>query len=147
VLGVEHVEVVAPLPVATVSRIDSIEHRVIATVEVGDRPEGLTIGSDSVWVANRADDTVSPIDPTRNRVEATIRVGDSPRHLKMGRSGVWVANAGDGTLRLIDPGTNRTVGSPLRIGRRITRVALAFNTAWTLNPATAMLTRVDPSAP
>jgi YVTN family beta-propeller protein len=131
----------------TVTRIDSLAHRAIATIPVGDRPEGITIGSSAVWVANRAADTVSRINPTTNRVEATIRVGDSPRHLKWSSNGVWVPNAGDGTLRLIDTATNRTVGAPLRIGPGITRLAVGFDAIWTLSPATATLTRIDPSAP
>src|SRR5918995_1243025 len=131
---------------ATVSRIDSFSRSPSATIPVGDRPEGLTIGSSAVWVANRGDDTVSRIDPTTSRVEATIRVGDSPRHLKIAGSSVWVPNAGDGTLSLIDTETNRTVGTPLRVGRGVTRVAVGFDSVWVLSPGTGTLTRVDPAS-
>jgi YVTN family beta-propeller protein len=133
----------------TVSRIDSVSRRPMATIRVGDHPEGLTFSAaaGAVWVANRGDDTVSRIDATTGRVEATIPVGDSPRHPKLGSTGVWVPNAGDGTLTLIDIDTDRVRGRPLRVGGGVTRVAVGFDSVWALIPGTATLTRVDPSAP
>jgi DNA-binding beta-propeller fold protein YncE len=51
-----------------VSMIDVLTNTVTATVDVGSRPEGITVNpdTDNAYVANGGDGTVSVIDPRRN---------------------------------------------------------------------------------
>jgi YVTN family beta-propeller protein len=116
---------------------------VVNTIPVGDHPEGLSVGSGAVWVANLEDDTVSRIDPATNHVVKTIHVGDRPRHLRATESGVWVPNSGDGTLSLIDPETNRVIGGPVPIGRSVERVGAGFDAVWVTNATEDTITRVE----
>ena len=74
-------------------------------------PAGVAIGSDAVWVTNRADGTVSKIEPRTGAVIGTIGVGRSPTGVAASPEAVWVANAGDGTLSRVDPSTVTVVQS------------------------------------
>ena len=82
-----------------------------AKVEVGDRPEAISLGKQLVWVANFNDDTVNRIDrATPALVGGPIGVGNEPAGIFVGRRFVWVTNSDDGTVNRIDPSTAQVVG-------------------------------------
>jgi len=74
------VGLVAPESLKTVSIIDTATNTVIATVEVGTHPRGISVTPDGekVYVVNYGDGTVSVIDTKTNNVTATVAVGNSP---------------------------------------------------------------------
>ena len=75
-----------------------------AKVEVGDRPEAITLGKQLVWVANRNDGTVNRIDrATPTLLSPPIGVGPEPAGIFVGRKFVWVTNANDEPSHRIDP--------------------------------------------
>jgi streptogramin lyase len=53
-------------------------------------PVAVAVGSDGVWVANRADENVSRIDSRDEVFDETISVGAEPVDLVAGLGGVWV---------------------------------------------------------
>ncbi|AKB19431.1 disaggregatase related repeat-containing protein [Methanosarcina sp. WWM596] len=103
-----------------VSVIDTTTNTVTATVDVGDRPLGVTVTPDgsNVYVTNYGSNTVSVIDTATNTVTATVDVGDHPLGVAVTPDGsnVYVANYGDNTVSMIDTATN-TVAATVDVGQ------------------------------
>lgn len=111
---------VANLGSNSVSVIDSETAGVVATVPVGDNPDGVVASPDGrlVYVANFLSDDVSVIDTTAAAVIATISVGSGPVGVGITPDGttVLVANRGSNTVSVIDTATNTvtaTIGAGL----------------------------------
>jgi DNA-binding beta-propeller fold protein YncE len=85
--------------------VDPATHSLFGVpIAVGERPGGIDAGTESVWVANAADNTVSRIDIESGEVEGNpISVGPDPGAIAVGFDAVWVANNGDGTIIRIEP--------------------------------------------
>src|SRR5262249_54350550 len=98
-----------------VSRVDLDSNAIVASVAVGDDPEGIAVTPEAVWVANHHDGTVSSIDPTTNRVVATVTVGSvgdsGPHDIFAAAGAVWVDVPSRGALVRIDPATNAVATS------------------------------------
>jgi len=64
----------------TVTVIDGTQGKALATVEVGKRPQGITIDAKAnrIYVANVHGDSVSVIDGAQNAVIETLRTGHNP---------------------------------------------------------------------
>ena len=67
-------------PSNTVSKIDLVTKKVIATIETGKGAHGVVTSPDNklVYVTNMYDNTVSVIDNNTNKVIATVKVGKTP---------------------------------------------------------------------
>ena len=102
--------VVSP-PSGKVIAIDPTSGRVVNEIGVGVEPAAIAVGTDAVWVANRADGTVSKIEPRTGAVIGTTTVGRGPTGIVAGPDAVWVANGGDGTLSEVDPATVKVLKS------------------------------------
>jgi YVTN family beta-propeller protein len=63
-----------------VTVIDATEGKALATVKVGEKPQGIAIDAKAnrIYVANVHGDSVSVIDGARNAVIETLRVGHNP---------------------------------------------------------------------
>ncbi len=94
----------------TTSVIDTTTNKVIATVNVGTEPWGITVSPDGskVYVTNNDSNTVSVIDTAAKKVTATINVGNKPGGVAVTPDGtkVYVANSLDNTTSVIDTATN-----------------------------------------
>ena len=101
-----------------VTVIDGASNTVLATIPVGNNPEGIGVDARThhVYVTNTGANTVSVIDgapssPTVNTVLATITVGSTPDGVDVnpltGR--VYVGNNPDHTVSIIDDSTNTVV--------------------------------------
>ena len=66
---------------STVSVVDAESLGVVATIDVGEYPEGIAGHPDDhqVWVANWFDNTVTVLDAERLSIQKTIPVGDGAR--------------------------------------------------------------------
>ncbi len=130
-----------------VFRIDPVEGRVVARIEVGFHPNSLVAGFGAVWVRNTGDGSISRIDPSTNRVVATIRipgeVGRAPAPA-VGAGSVWAADDTAGVVYRIDPATNeisaRIPGVPAPGA-----VAASDHSVWVLSTGNPSITRIDPT--
>jgi YVTN family beta-propeller protein len=97
----------------TVSVVDGMNFRTVATIAVGQNPTGIAANPrrDEVYVVNTASKSVSVIDAQSNKVVATISVGARPYFISMANTGDrgYVANAADGTLSIIDLAARRVL--------------------------------------
>jgi YVTN family beta-propeller protein len=102
------------LPASAVSVIDSASNTLVATIPVGQFPNGVAITPDGnhAYVANQGDHTVSVIDTARNKVVATISVGVAPVGVATSHQSLaYVTNLGDNTVSVIDTARNKVVAT------------------------------------
>ena len=107
--------------------IDTITNSVIATISVGESPNGVAVNSAStrVYVGNRDSNNVSVIDTASNSVVATIAVEKNPFGVAVNPSGtlVYVTNFGTNNVSIIDTNTNSVVAA-IPVGEIPTSVVL-----------------------
>src|SRR5439155_14129525 len=104
----------------SVARIDPRSNAVVARITTGLEPDGIAVGSGSVWVTNSLDGTVTRINPATNREAGNpIEAGSNPNEAAFLLGDVWVSSTSEGDVYRIDPSTNRilakihTGGGPL----------------------------------
>lgn len=129
----------------TVSVIDTVSNTVIATVPVGDGPQGnlsVTPDGTKVYVGNSSTNTVSVIDTATNQEVDRIIVGSNPRGVAAHPDGtrVYVANIGilsssePDTISIIDTGSSTVVNTitppcPVRCSNNPVEIAFATSPA------------------
>jgi YVTN family beta-propeller protein len=114
----------------SVSVIDTATNKVVATVPVGNSPNGVAVTPDGkhAYVTNGADNTVSVIDTATNKVVGTpIPVGIAPGPVAVAPDGrhAYVVNAGaiSQSVSVIDTVTNKVVATVV-VGRPLVGVAV-----------------------
>jgi YVTN family beta-propeller protein len=94
-----------------VLRIDPASGAVVATITVGQAPEGVAATPGAIWVADLHGGTITRIDPVTNKVVATIPVGPvdtgGPNTMTAGPNGVYVQVGNIASVVHIDPATNK----------------------------------------
>lgn len=114
-----------------VTVIERHHDRVVATIGVGHRPEGIVAnsGGTKVYVANAGSNSISVIDTDARKVINTIgNFGYSPSELAMSTNGRWIyaTNPDSDNVSVIDT-VSETVSSRIRVGRR--PVAITYDQA------------------
>src|SRR5215475_14588644 len=98
----------------TISIIDTAERKVIGTIKVGQRPRGITVTKDQIYVlvAVGDDDTIQMIDTATNRVVDTLPSGPDPELFTDDPSGkvLYVANENDNTVTITDTEKRTRIG-------------------------------------
>jgi YVTN family beta-propeller protein len=106
---------VANLGSDTVSVVAVDSQTVIATIPVGDDPDGVAATRDGsrVYVANFLSDDVSVIDTGSNAVVATISVSSGPVGLAVTPDAqkLYVTNRGAGTVSIVSSASNQIVAT------------------------------------
>jgi YVTN family beta-propeller protein len=104
---------VANLGADSVSVIDTLTNRVVATVAVGAQPDGVAASPDGhrVYVANFAANTVAIMDTATDTVTGNVPVGNGPVGLAASADGsrLYVANRGDNTVSVVDTASDAVV--------------------------------------
>jgi peptide/nickel transport system substrate-binding protein len=98
---------------AGIARVDPADLSFTLTQDVGNGPTAVLAAFDSIWVANRLDNTVSRLDPATGTEQAKVRVGEGPNALVAAAGSVWVANEFDSSITSIDPRTDSGVPVPV----------------------------------
>ena len=84
--------------------------RVLATIDVGDVPDGVATNKGTVFVTNAGDGTMSRIDALGERVLGEpLQVGTEPRGVVAGKGVVWVAARGDNKVVRFDANSDPPV--------------------------------------
>jgi YVTN family beta-propeller protein len=88
-----------------VNVVDGATNTVMATVDVGDSPQGICVnsGTKKIYVANQGDSSISVIDGITNAVTGTIGVRSLPAGICVNRATnrIYVANKGDNSVSVI----------------------------------------------
>ena len=83
--------------------------KVIRTIPVGVKPQGISSDGTHVWVANAGGDTVSEIEASSGTVINTITVGSYPRGMSSDGTHAWVANFDENTVSEIEASSGTVV--------------------------------------
>ena len=121
---------------------------IVATIDVGNDPEGVAATEDAVWVTNQDTGTVSRVDPATNQVVATIRGVNAPYAVAATGDAVWVIDFSDdngAAVIRIDPATNQVVASLNQPGAFPWRVAATDDAVWVTNQDDGTVSRIDPA--
>jgi predicted alpha-1,2-mannosidase len=127
---------VADRDTQAVSVVDTVVEKVIATVKVGNSPNGIALAPDgTVWVANYDDATIQSIDPTTLVAGKPIAVGSGPRYIAVAPDGarLYVTGQTNNALTVIDLKSLAT--STMATGARPTGITLSTDgkTAYVAN--------------
>jgi peptide/nickel transport system substrate-binding protein len=114
---------------AGIARVDPDDLSITLTQDVGNGPTALLAAFDSIWVANRFDNTVSRLEPSTGTEQVKVPVGEGPNALVAAAGSVWVANELDGSIVAIDPATN-TVGRTVPVGGAAESLAAEGDALW-----------------
>jgi gliding motility-associated-like protein len=110
-----------------VSVIAMTTQQVVATIVVGENPDGITISHDGkrLYVVNYSGNSVSVINTATNTVTATIPVGDLPGGVCISPDGsrVYVTNQNSGNVSVINTATN-TVITEIPVGSAPENIAI-----------------------
>ena len=98
---------------AGIARVDPDDLSITLTQDVGNGPTAVLAAFDSIWVANRFDNTVSRLDPSTGTEQVKVPVGEGPNALVAAGGSVWVANEFDSSITSIDPTTDSGVAVPV----------------------------------
>ena len=114
----------------TVSVVSTLTNKLVATIPVGSKPEGVSVSPDGsrVYVTNRGSNSVSVIDPANNNVISTILVGQNPLGVAVSPDGtkVYVANQGSNTVSVINALTG-AITSTITVGSQPAGVCVSPN--------------------
>jgi YVTN family beta-propeller protein len=137
------------VPPNSVAIIDPKSNKVIGSVRVGTRPDGVVVGEGAVWVANLEDRTLSRVDPKQRTLERAISLNATPTEITFGAGAVWVAHGLLRTLSRIDPDFNqvsRTIPTPAVPSSFATAaVAVGAGSVWAAY-GDATVCRIDPTS-
>jgi S-layer protein (TIGR01567 family) len=113
----------------TVTAVNTTTNKIIASIKVGDGPEGIAVHPDgtTVYVTNNFGRSVSVIDTTTNFVVTNVIVGAFPRGVAVSQDGnyIYVANQEDNTLSIINTVTFQQI--KVKVGIKPNGVAVDPN--------------------
>jgi DNA-binding beta-propeller fold protein YncE len=129
----------------TMTHIDPMSGRTVATIRVGRAPLDVAVTQGAVWVTNSGGDSVTRIDPQTNRlVGRPIRTGASPQSLAVGGGSLWVANHDARTVTRIELASGKIMAN-IPVPSEPHRVAYGAGAAWVGNWHDNSVSRIDPA--
>jgi DNA-binding SARP family transcriptional activator len=127
----------------TLSRLDPLSERLIASVGGVMNPEAAAFGFHAVWIAQATRVDLLRIDTRTNRISARIPLGGLPKSVAAGAGAVWALTPAEGRLWRINPRTNAAVAT-IAIGENPTNVVTTENAIWVASQSSGILRRIDP---
>ena len=146
-LGGGEAEVAPPEP-TVVAEATVQPSRAVATIEVGEGPDGVAVSDGRVFVANQRDGTLSVLDPATNEPAGeAIPAGARPDGVVAGKGVVWVGAAGSDAVERFE-----SQGEPVRtanvdVGDRPEALSLGKQLLWVANFNSGTVNRVDRATP
>jgi YVTN family beta-propeller protein len=103
-LATQESAAIVEVPPNSVGVIDPERNATVAAVPVGVRPDAVTVGEGSVWVANLEDRNLARINPQEFVAEPDVSLEDrTPTGLAVDFGAVWVVHGRSGELSRVDP--------------------------------------------
>jgi serine/threonine-protein kinase len=114
-------------------------------IDVGRKPEGVTVKSGKVWVVNSGSDSVTAIDAARKRVlRARIPIGKVPRDIASSARAVVVTDR-DGLIHRIDPIAMEERPPPIAVGGVLRGLEVDSGAIWVAHAQDGTVVQIDPS--
>src|SRR4051812_11312022 len=109
-------------------------------------PDWVGIGSDAVWISNRAKSTVARLNPSTAALVATVHTGRAPcSGIAVGFDSVWSPSCTDHRVDRIDVRTNTVVATvATTIGDSEGGIAVSDAAVWVVRDQHGTLLHIDP---
>jgi YVTN family beta-propeller protein len=91
------------LPPDSVGVIDSKSNRIVDSVSIGGRAQGIAYGAASIWVGDYDGQTLIRIDPSTAKIVDTVALPGRPTDIVFAAGRVWVSSASARLLIRVDP--------------------------------------------
>jgi DNA-binding SARP family transcriptional activator/ABC-type transport system substrate-binding protein len=136
-----------------VTRLDPESGEIVATLGLGVKPAGLTVGEGSVWVTGRDSSTLFRIDPSVNEVVNPFPLpmkGVIPHgtgEVAVGAGSVWVGHGGENPgawVERLHPETGRVQHRFPILGGDANHLAFDEGALWVASQASGDLRKIDP---
>jgi DNA-binding beta-propeller fold protein YncE len=142
-----------PTPTTVVPPVPD-DKRIIASIDVGDRPRMMAVGNGYLWVI--AGNSIVQIDPQKDQVVGKPIPVTVPRTaileaIVVGEDALWVSIVNGGNIGVpndidsvvrIDPQTGETVAR-IKVRRGPVGLAYAARTVWAVNWGAHLISRID----
>ncbi len=135
------------------TRLDTESGEIVATLGLGVKPAGLTVGAGSVWVTGRNSPTLFRIDPSVNDIVDRFPlpmkgvVTDGTGEVAFGANSVWVGHGGydpGAFVERLDPETGRVQHRFSILGGDANHLAFDDGALWVASQASGKLWKIDP---
>jgi DNA-binding beta-propeller fold protein YncE len=131
-----------PTPRPTVT--PTPEPQVVATIPVGDDPDGLVVDGDRVFVVNAEDGTLSRIDAEGDSIDGpALPVGTNPDGVAAGGGVLWVTSVGDDQVQRVQTEPELLPTATIDVGDAPQGISLGEQLAWVANANDGTVTRID----
>jgi streptogramin lyase len=87
-----------------------------------------------LWVTDSLEGKVWRIRRAEETIQDTITAGRGALAIASGEGSVWVANSAEGTVSRIDPQADRVKVTTIKVGDRVTGIAVASKKVWVAVP-------------
>ena len=135
------------------TRLETESGEIVATLGLGVKPAGLTVGEGSVWVTGRNSPTLFRIDPSVNDIVDRFPlpmkgvVTDGTGEVAFGANSVWVGHGGydpGAYVERLDPETGRVQHRFSILGGDANHLAFDDGALWVASQASGKLWKIDP---
>ena len=113
-------------------------------IDVGETPDAIAVGSDTVWVLDEFAGAVWRIDPETEQIIDRIRLSGGLDRLAIGEGFVWILDTTLGSLTPIVESSGE-VHSAIPVGTNAEDVAVGLGSVWIASGGDVL--EVDPVAP
>jgi len=116
---------------------------ILATIEVGKTPVGLTFDGENIWVGNFRSDAVMKLRPSDGATLGTFAVGERPRsQIAFDGTHIWVTNSAGNTITKLRASDGVTVET-LPVGKGPRAVVFDGSRIWVGNYLSNSVTRIE----
>ena len=132
----------APTPTATATAAP--QPKVVATIPVGDGPDGITADGKDIYVSHAKDGTLLQIDADQDAVVGEpVRVGTNPDQIVAGKGTLWVVDTESDLLTRLESEPTVTPTATIPIGNEAEGISLGVQLAWVANTGDDTVQRID----
>jgi YVTN family beta-propeller protein len=133
-----------PTPPPASTAANAPPPRTVATIGVGDGPDGVAVDRGSVFVSNSRDATLTRIDArTSSTVGGPVAVGQNPDQIAAGKGVVWVADNDTNLLSRLQTDPELLPTATVQVGQGSEGVSLGPQLVWVANTENDTVSRVD----
>jgi YVTN family beta-propeller protein len=121
--------------------------RVVATITVGDGPDGVTVDGNDVFVSHARDGTLIKLNARSNQVKGEpVPVGASPDQIAAGKGTVWVVDSSGDQLQRLESAPTLQATATIPVGTDAQAISLGPQLVWVANTGDDTVQRVDRAA-
>ena len=133
---------------STLARVNSRTLEELGAGVAGGGATAVTVGYESVWVANSVDSSVQRFNPLtfQDGEVGEQTVGRAPTGLAAGENAVWVTNRDDDYVTRLDAAIAFSPALPIPVGDGPSGIAVGDGAVWVANTSSGTVSRIDPES-